>query len=359
MLCCQYFKRFTLFFFINLCYNNIVITSKKLRRHFMNTSNITELTQSAQITLSQNAFTMRDSKIYRAYTERFQVFVGNLIYQEFPGITTELKVRVKSPKSISKKISKNSKLYAKEQINSDSIIDISKYSLYDIYGAKFVVLSVEDTFCSKHICIDGYLENRKKSRKKLNEAIATYENNPTETNSKIVELSHIIYHMIDTACQRALAEAICNFIINSKELQEEFGIYNIESRFRNYNTSNEYIAQHITLGSTKLSGWFIEIQFKSITDYEIARTGEASHLTRDGKSITIPNSLSDIDPDSIPEYWVYVPNGLFIPSKKECAFHHLLAAFYQKKGFSENPKKLMELFKDFSESDIGTFKQVI
>lgn len=322
-------------------------------------NNITKIIESAQIALSQNAFMMRDSKIYREYTERFQVFIGNLTSKEFPGVDIELKVRVKSPDSINKKCLKNANSFAEKQINSDEIIPISKYSLYDIYGAKFVVLSVPDNFSSKHICIDGYLENRKKSKEKLNEAITDYEKNPTEANAKILDLSHIIYHMIDTTCQRAIAESICNFIINSEDLKKEFGIYNVESRFRNYNTSNEYIAQHITLGSSKLPGWFMEIQFKSITDYEIARTGEASHLTRAGKAISIPTSLSDINLNSIPEYWVYIPNGLYIPSPNECAFHHLLAAFYQRKGFSENPEKLLELFKDLSENDIGTFKQVI
>lgn len=324
-----------------------------------NMIDIKDFTESAQITLNQQASMLRESKKYRKLTKSFQVRAGDIVSENFLGASTEFKVRVKSPDSIKKKTLKNARAYAEKQKKSEQILDINDFRLYDIYGGKFVVLSVSDDFSSPHISIDGYLENRKKSRIKLNEALALEKKYPSETNSKIAELSHIIYNMIDTTCQRAVAQAICTFIINSKELKEEFGIYNIESRFRNYNTANEYIAQHITLGSTKLPGWYIELQFKSLTDYEIARTGEASHLTRDGKAITIPDSLSDINKDAIPEYWVYVPNGLYIPSQTECAFHHLLAAFYQKKGFSENPEKLLELFKDFSESNTGTFTKII
>lgn len=49
-------------------------------------------------------------------------------------------------------------------------------------------------------------------------------------------------------------------------------------------------------------------------------------------------------------------NMLYIPSKKECLFHYLEPAFYQRKSQAKNPEVLTELFKNFSDDDGGTFR---
>ena len=314
--------------------------------------NINSIQKSAEITLSKRAFTLRESPKHRNFTEKVTCKIGDLILSNFFGIDIELKARIKAPESIRAKVKRQSLAYAKEQVStSEDILDINDFGLFDVYGAKVVVLSVSDSFFSKHLCIDGFLEKRKKSRKLCEIADDILAKNPTsEDKIEIARLNRVIYHELDTMCQRYVADAICTFILSNKELSDNFGLYNVAHRFRNYNSKNEYIAKHITLGSTLLPGWYMELQFKSFSDYEVARIGEAAHSDRKGKKIVIPNSLSDVDWDTVQSYLFYTPDGLYIPSKKECLFYKLISAC------PEESKKLLDLFKDFSDLDSGHFK---
>lgn len=324
----------------------------------MNVDSIDALTQSSQTALEKRAFTLRDGSKYRNRSQEFLIRSGDLISSNFFGVNFEYKLRIKSPNSTKKKVRKHAITFAQQQVLSDELLDINQFSLFDIYGAKIVILSISDNFFSKHLSIDGFLEKRKKSKKLLEAAALQAKKAPSDDKLEILRLNHLIYNEIDTMCQRYVADAICEFIINSNELKKEFGIFNMPKRFRNYNNPNEYIAKHITLGSTMLPGWYIELQFKCLEDYEVARTGEAAHLNRDGKSISIPNSLSDIDMNDIPSYMVYTPEGLYLPSPIECAYHHIQPAFLQKKIASENPEKLNKLFENFPEDSNGTFKKI-
>lgn len=320
-------------------------------------SNINELFNSAKTTIEQRAKNLKNSPTYREFTQKFIVALGNTVLNEFSGIDIELKARVKSDTSIINKIEKNSSYYARKQSQSDILIDINNFSLFDIYGGKLVVLNVSDDFKSKHLSIDGFIKKRQKyliSAEKAREAA-----NPNDLQSlEMSRLSSIIFQEIDAMCQRYVSDAICKFIMDDATLRNKFGIYSLDSRYRDYNMSNEYIAKHITLGSSKLPGWYLELQFKSLSDYEIARTGEAAHITRSGKNIEIPNSLDDVDFSSIPEYIIYAKKDtLYIPSIKECIFHYLEPAFYQRKANAKDPRILKSLFKDFSADDGGIFRE--
>lgn len=319
-------------------------------------SNINDLFNSAKTTIEQRAKNLKNSPTYREFTQKFIVALGNTVLNEFSGIDIELKARVKSDRSIKNKIEKNSNDYARKQSQSDILIDINNYSIFDIYGGKFVVLNVSDDFKSKHLSMDGFIKKRQKSL--ILAEKAKEKANPNDLQSlEISRLNSIIFQEIDAMCQRYVSDAICKFILEDITLRNKFGIFSLDSRYRDYNMSNEYIAKHITLGSSKLPGWYLELQFKSLIDYEIARTGEAAHINRDGKNIEIPNSLDEVDFSSIPEYLIYAKKDtLYIPSKKECVFHYLEPAFYQKKADSKDPIILTELFKTFSEDDNGTFR---
>lgn len=319
-------------------------------------SNINNLFNSAKTTIEQRAKNLKNSPTYREFTQKFIVALGNTVLKEFSGIDIELKARVKSDKSIKNKIEKNSSDYARKQTQSDILIDINDYSLFDIYGGKLVILNVSDEFKSKHLSIDGFIMKRQKALSLTEKAKAGANSNDLQSR-EISRLNSVIFQEIDAMCQRYVSDAICKFIMGDNALRNEFGIYSLDSRYRDYNMSNEYIAKHITLGSSKLPGWYLELQFKSLIDYEIARTGEAAHINRDGKDIEIPNSLDEVDFSSVPEYIIYAEkNMLYIPSKKKCLFHYLEPAFYQRKSQAKNPEVLTELFKNFSDDDGGTFK---
>lgn len=318
--------------------------------------NINNLFNSAKTTIEQRAKNLKNSPTYREFTQNFIVAFGNIVLKEFSGIDIELKARVKSDKSIRNKIEKNSNVYARKQSQSDILIDINNFSIFDVYGGKLVILNVSDDFNSKHLSIAGFIKKRQKSL--ILAEKAKEKANPNDLQSlEISRLNSIIFQEIDAMCQRYVSDAICKFIMEDETLCNKFGIYSLDSRYRDYNMENEYIAKHLTLGSHKLPGWYLELQFKSLIDYEIARTGEAAHISRDGKDIEIPNSLDEVDFSSIPEYIIYAEKDtLYIPSKKECVFHYLEPAFYQRKADSKDSKILTELFKNFSEDDSGTFR---
>ena len=257
-------------------------------------SNINNLFNSAKTTIEQRAKNLKNSPTYREFTQKFIVALGNTVLKEFSGIDIELKARVKSDKSIKNKIEKNSSDYARKQTQSDILIDINDYSLFDIYGGKLVILNVSDEFKSKHLSIDGFIMKRQKALSLTEKAKAGANSNDLQSR-EISRLNSVIFQEIDAMCQRYVSDAICKFIMGDNALRNEFGIYSLDSRYRDYNMSNEYIAKHITLGSSKLPGWYLELQFKSLIDYEIARTGEAAHINRDGKDIEIPNSLDEVD----------------------------------------------------------------
>lgn len=325
-----------------------------------NNENIKSLVESAKTILMQRAITLRESSPYRNLTEQVLWAVGEEFRINFKGVDTETKARIKTVKSIEKKVNSQAVKFAQQKIQSDTLLDINDFSLYDIYGAKVVVLNVDDNFSSEELVIDGFLAKREKCRKKLLKAQEEANKFPEDSNlQEIARLNHVIYTEVDTNCQRYVASAMCRFIMNNETLKNKFGLFAIPGRFRNHNMSNEYIAQHITLGSSLLPGWFCEFQFKSCLDYEIARNGAAAHLYRDGKQIVIPNSLDDISEDDVPTYMVYTPDGLYIPSLTECKFHYLLPAFTQRNPQNnEDPEKLLKLFSNFSENDTGIFKKI-
>ena len=325
-----------------------------------NIESITSLAENAKFTLSQRAFTLREGNTYREFTEHVFWEIGELLRITFQGVHTEDKARVKSPKSIRKKVETQAVDFVKKQLISEELLDINEFNLYDVYGAKIVVLDVSDDFFSEELVIDGFLSKRKKCRQKLMKAQEEANKFPDDKNlQEIARLNHVIYDEVNTNCQRYVAATMCRFIMHNKTLKEKFGIYAVPGRFKNHNLSNEYIAQHITLGSTKLPGWYCEFQFKSYKDYEIARTGEAAHLAREGKQIVIPNSLSDINEDEVPRYIVYTPDGLYLPSLTECKYHYLEPAFIQKNSQNnENPEKLTYLFSNFSENESGIWKKL-
>lgn len=320
---------------------------------------ITALAESAKFTLNQRAFTLREGETYRNFTEQVFWSVGELLRMNFKGADVEAKARIKTPQSIKKKVQKQAVNFVKQQLQSEKLLDINDFTLYDVYGAKVVVLNISDDFYSSEISIDGFLEKRKKCRQKLIQAQEEANKFPADDKlQEIARLNHVIYSELDTMCQRYVAASMCRFIMNSKDLKTKFGIFTIPERFRNYNMSNEYIAQHITLGSTLLPGWFCEFQFKSCIDYEIARTGPAAHFFRSGKQIVIPNSLDDISEDEVPSYMVYTPEGLYIPSITECKFHYLLPAFTQANPQNKQaPEKLLKLLSEFPENDNGFLKK--
>ena len=325
-----------------------------------NIESVTSLSENAKFTLLQKAITLRESKVYQEFNEQVFCEIGKELDIHFQGVQTEYKGRRKSLKSIKEKCKSQAMAFAEKQLESEELLDINDFTLYDVNGAKVVVLDVSDNFFSKELVIDGFLAKRKKCKEKLLRAQEIANKFPDDKNlQEIARLNHVIYDGINTNCQRYVAASMCRFIMHNKTLKEKFGIYVVPGRFKNHNSSNEYIAQHITLASTKLPGWYCEFQFKSYKDYEIARTGEAAHLSRKGKQIVIPNSLSEIIEDDIPRYMVYTPDGIYIPSLTECKFHYLVPAFTQKNSqINEKPEKLSQLFSEFSESDSGILKKL-
>lgn len=325
-----------------------------------NIESLTALSENAKFTLLQKAITQRESEVYQEFTEEVFWEIGKELDIDFQGVQKEYKGRGKSLKSIIQKCESQAMEFAKKQLNSKELLDINDYILYDVYGAKIVVLDVSDNFSSKELVIDGFLSKRKKCREKLMKAQEEANKFPNDKNlQEIARLNHVIYDEVNTNCQRYVSATMCRSTMHSKTLNEKFGIYAVPGRFKNHNLSNEYIAQHTTLGSTKLPGWHCEFQFKSYRDYEIARTGEAAHFSRKGKQIVIPNSLAEISEDEVPRYIVYTPEGLYIPSLTECKFHYLEPAFTQKNSKNnENPEKLARLFSEFSESENGIFRKL-
>lgn len=313
--------------------------------------NIDSIFERARIALSRSAYTLRESEQYRSFTERFLCSSGDLILSNFHGIDIEYKARVKSPESTKNKIKKHALEYAQRQASSKTLVNMNEFNLYDIYGGKIVVISLSDNFYSKFITIDGFLSKRKKYRDCLAEAKANAAKFPkSEDKKEIVRLNHIIYREFDSMCQRYVSDAICDFIIHNPTLKKEFGLSIINNRIRKFNNKNEYIARHITLTSNKLPGWYMELQFKNLADYQVARTGDAAHYMRDGKSIDIPSSLEEINENTIPEYMVYVPEGrIYIPTMMERLYHHLEPV--------TDSKTLAKLFINMPDDQTGTFKK--
>ena len=313
--------------------------------------NIDPIFESAKIYFLEKAIILRESEKYRKFTEEFLCKVGDLILSNFHGISIEFKARIKSVDSTNKKIEKNAQDYLRKQVSSEEVIDLNDFNLFDIYGGKVVVFSVSDDFYSDFITIDGFLRKKKKCKDYLKVAKEDYNNSPDSADKKeILRLNHIIYREVDSMIQRYVSDAICDFVIHDPTLKKEFGLYTINSRMREYNNSNEYIAKHITLASENLKGWYMELQFKSLRDYEIARTGDAAHHKRNNKNIAIPTSIYEVNEDSIPSYMVYVPKGtLYIPTFFESLYHYLEPVC--------TPDTLKKLFRDMPDDQTGSFKK--
>lgn len=319
------------------------------------------------------------------FTEKLMLAIGSEVARAFPGASTEFKVREKSEKSRNAKIA-HLEQTKKNNDESDLNIPNSAYKIYDWIGGKIVILDVPDDFKSEYVPLDAYLKKRSisfneledKSKilnifKEKNQHFIGYENYLknselvipeengedifTETYSNYVAQNHdntslpanVSYEgflhfreslsdKIDSQnayrknyekdnylCKLYVSNAIHDFIINDEYLKDAFGIRTVEHRNKTFNTEQEYIAQHITLESTKLPGWCMEMQFKTSEDYTAARNGPAAHYNRKEKDRELPPNFDfdKIDYSVLPHYFIYIdPETIYEAGDFENAYHY-------------------------------------
>ena len=190
-----------------------------------NIESVTALSENIKFTLLQRAITLREGNVYRDFTEKVFWEIGELLRINFQGVHKEDKARIKSPKSIRKKVETQAVDFVKEQLASEKLSEINEFTIYDVYGAKIVVLDVSDDFFSKELVIDGFLAKRKKCREKLIKAQEEANKFPDDKNlQEIARLNHVIYDEVNTNCQRYVAASMCRFIMNNKTLKEKGAI---------------------------------------------------------------------------------------------------------------------------------------
>lgn len=266
---------------------------------------------------------------YFNFTSKFFYDVCVALEKNFPGVDTENKTRIKGKNSYKKKASQDK-------------------DIYDIYGSKTVILHVKDNV-PESLGVSAFLKRREIAHQNLEEAILSHkqakENDPNykirkEDLALIEKIRREQYETANDICEIKIAEKMFEFLStlpNDPYFKKNYGLYHIADRDRDYNTSDEYIARHITFGSTKFPLWYLEWQTKSLHSYNLARTGPASHDHRDGKQIVFPDSVEDLSEDDLAHYIYFSGKNqnLYIAGMFENTFHKFQPKFSEHPDFSK------------------------